>query len=168
MPGIPLLEWPARNLRTAIINYAHARHTFARVSLEPGDLLLTVNAWLTIRSRDAYHYTLRLESTLSPTPLMFSGVLLRTGEPTREWDTVAWGAPLVVVRTTPLDEALTTIAQKQSGLIASYLVEKNATGSTVRWVTASDQAPIAKTVQAALDALFTQIEDDRTLISQQH
>ena len=47
--------------------------------------------------------------------------------------------------------------------IKSYLVEKEAIGSSVRWITASDQAPIAETVQAALDDLLTQIEADHLL-----
>lgn len=47
--------------------------------------------------------------------------------------------------------------------IKSYLVEKEATGSSVRWVTASDQTPIAEAVQAALDDLLSQIEADRLL-----
>jgi hypothetical protein len=47
--------------------------------------------------------------------------------------------------------------------IKSYLVEKEAVGSNVRWVTASDQAPIAEAVQAALDDLLTQIEADHLL-----
>jgi hypothetical protein len=47
--------------------------------------------------------------------------------------------------------------------IKSYLVEKEATGSSVRWITASDQTPIAETVQAALDELLSQIEADHLL-----
>jgi hypothetical protein len=47
--------------------------------------------------------------------------------------------------------------------IKSYLVEKEATGSSVRWVTASDQIPIAEAVQAALDELLSQIEADHLL-----
>jgi hypothetical protein len=45
----------------------------------------------------------------------------------------------------------------------SYLVEKEAIGSSVRWITASDQTPIAEAVQAALDDLLTQIEADHLL-----
>jgi hypothetical protein len=44
-----------------------------------------------------------------------------------------------------------------------YLVEKEAAGSSVRWVTASDQTPIAEAVQAALDDLLSQIEADHLL-----
>ena len=47
--------------------------------------------------------------------------------------------------------------------IKSYLVEKETVGSRVRWITASDQAPIAEAVQAALDDLLAQIEADHLL-----
>jgi len=47
--------------------------------------------------------------------------------------------------------------------IKSYLVEKEAVGSSVRWVTASDQTPIAEMVQAALEDLLSQIETDYLL-----
>ena len=47
--------------------------------------------------------------------------------------------------------------------VKSYLVEKETVGSSVRWVTASDQSPIADAVQAALDDLLTQIEADHLL-----
>jgi hypothetical protein len=45
----------------------------------------------------------------------------------------------------------------------SYLVVKEAVGSSVRWVTSSDQTPIAEAVQAALDELLSQIEADHLL-----
>lgn len=117
-PGIALLDWPARDLRAAVIDYIQLRRTFISVGDKPADLTLIVNAWLTMRSRGNYRYALRLESTLSP-----SG-----NQPIR-----------------------------------SYLVEKETAGSSVRWVTASDQSPIAETVQAALDDLLTQIEADHFL-----
>ena len=116
--GITLLEWPAEDLRSATIAYIQSRQTFTSVSDKPADLTLTVKAWLTMRSRDHYHYTLRLESALGP-----SG-----------------NVP-----------------------IKSYLVQKEAIGSSVRWVTASDHTPIAETVQTALDDLLTQIEVDHLL-----
>jgi hypothetical protein len=47
------------------------------------------------------------------------------------------------------------------------VVEKEAVGSRVRWVTASDQDPITEAVQAALDDLFLQIEEDATLYGRQ-
>ena len=47
--------------------------------------------------------------------------------------------------------------------IKSYLAEKEAIGSSVRWITTSDQTPIAEAVQAALDDLLTQIEADHLL-----
>ena len=47
--------------------------------------------------------------------------------------------------------------------IKSYLGEKETVGSSVRWITASDQTPIAEAVQAALDDLLSQIEADHLL-----
>lgn len=47
--------------------------------------------------------------------------------------------------------------------VKTYKVEKDAVGSRVRWVTASDQDPVAEAVQAALDDLLTQIEEDSPL-----
>ena len=47
--------------------------------------------------------------------------------------------------------------------IKSYVAQKETAGSRVRWVTASDQEPIAGAVQAALDDLFSQIEEDAAL-----
>jgi hypothetical protein len=44
--------------------------------------------------------------------------------------------------------------------VKSYVVQKETVGPRVRWVTASDQDPIAAAVQAALDDLFMQIEED--------
>lgn len=118
MPGITLLDWPAQDLRSATINYIQSRQLFASVSDKPADLSLTIKAWLTMRSRGNYRYSLRLESALSP-----SGKLP----------------------------------------IKSYLVEKEAIGSSVRWITASDQTPIAEAVQAALDDLLLRIEADHLL-----
>ena len=118
MPGIALLEWPAQDLRSAAIDYIQSRQTFASVGDRPADLTFTVKAWLTMRSRGNYRYSLRLESALGP-----------SGNPP----------------------------------IKSYLVEKETVGSSVRWITASDQNPIAEAVQAALDDLLTQIEADHLL-----
>ncbi|HEU4686417.1 MAG TPA: hypothetical protein VFS39_18055 [Nitrospira sp.] len=47
--------------------------------------------------------------------------------------------------------------------LKTYVVDKEAAGSTVRWVTASDRDPIQQTVQAALDDLAQQIEGDAAL-----
>ena len=118
MPGIAVLEWPAQDLHTAVIDYIQSRQTFASVGDRPADLTLTVKAWLTMRSRGDYRYSLRLESALGPS---------------------------------------------EKPPIKSYLVEKETVGSNVRWITASDQAPIAEAVQAALDDLLTQIEADHLL-----
>ena len=118
MPGIALFDWPAQDLRSAAIDYIQSRQSFASVSDKPADLTLTIKAWLTMRSRGNYRYSLRLESALGPSEKL----------PTK-----------------------------------SYLVVKEAVGSSVRWVTSSDQAPIAEAVQAALDELLSQIEADHLL-----
>lgn len=47
--------------------------------------------------------------------------------------------------------------------IKSYEVERSATGSSVRWVTASDRDPIEAALQSALEDLLTTIETDRAL-----
>jgi len=47
--------------------------------------------------------------------------------------------------------------------IKSYDVERSATGSSVRWVTASDRDPIEAALQLALEDLLTNIESDRSL-----
>jgi len=73
---------------------------------------------LWVRSREAYRYTVHLESELGPTGKL---------------------------------------------PVKSYVVEKEAVGSHVRWMTASDQDPIGTAVQAALDDLFMQIEEDAGL-----
>src|SRR5205814_9111460 len=114
-PGTILLEWPAQDLQTAVIDYIQSRQTFASVGEKPADLTLTAKAWLTMRSQDSYYYRLHLESALGP-----SG----------------------------------------KSPIKSYLTEKETVGSNVRWVTASDQTPIAEAVQAALDDLLSHIDAD--------
>lgn len=52
----------------------------------------------------------------------------------------------------------------QSSTSRTYVAEAEATGSRVRWVTASDQEPIAEAVRLALNDLLTKIEADRALI----
>lgn len=47
--------------------------------------------------------------------------------------------------------------------IKSYDVERSATGSSVRWVTASDRDPIEAALQSALEDLLSNIETDRVL-----
>ena len=119
MPGISLLEWPAADLRRAIVEYANQRGTFLAAGDDSqGALTLAVKGWLWVRSRDAYQYTVHLESDLGP-----------PGKPP----------------------------------VKSYVVQHERMGSRVRWITASDQDPIAAAVQAALDDLFAQIEEDAAL-----
>lgn len=50
-----------------------------------------------------------------------------------------------------------------AGPIKFYDVERSATGSSVRWVTASDRDPIEAALQLALEDLLTSIESDRSL-----
>ncbi len=118
MPGIAMLEWPAADLRRAIVEYARQRGTFRTVGEDQGSLTLTIKGWLWVRSREDYRYIVHLESELGPTG-------------------------------------------KQP--VKSYVAQKEAVGSRVRWVTASDQDPIGAAVQAALDDLFMQIEEDAAL-----
>jgi len=118
MPGTGLLEWPAKDLRAAAISYIQKRDTFTSVDEQQGTFTLTIKAWLSVKSRETYHYSLRLESDLG-----------LSGKP-------------------PLK---------------SYLVQKEAAGSYVRWTTASDQRPIAEVTRAALDDLLSQIEADVAL-----
>lgn len=118
MPGIALIEWPVSDLQTALVNYIQQRRTFASVEADTGTLTMNVNAWLWMRSRTEYWYTIRLETDLGP-----------SGEQP----------------------------------IKSYLAQKKAIGSLVRWRTASDQEPIEKAIQSVLDDLLLQIEEDAAL-----
>ncbi len=120
MPGIIMLEWPAQDLREAVVEYGRQRGTFTAISEDQGSLVLTIRAWLWLRSREAYHYTVHLESDLGP-----------AGQPP----------------------------------IKSYVVRQETVGSTIRWRTASDEDPIRQAVQAALDDLFMQIEEDAALFA---
>jgi hypothetical protein len=47
--------------------------------------------------------------------------------------------------------------------IKTYVADHQVEGPMVRWVTASDRAPIEAALQLALDDLFTQLEADRSL-----
>lgn len=119
MPGIPLLEWPSKDLRQAVTEYFAQRQTFSAIGTEAGDMRLVVKAWLMLRAPDRYLYRVHLESDLS-----FSGQ-----------------APL-----------------------KTYAAEGEALGSSVRWITASDQEPIAEATAQALHQLATQIEQDREFL----
>jgi hypothetical protein len=50
--------------------------------------------------------------------------------------------------------------REKDRLIKSYYAEHTATGSSVRWVTASDRDPIEAALQGALEGLMRQIEED--------
>ncbi|MDP9132706.1 MAG: hypothetical protein M3M98_06170 [Nitrospirota bacterium] len=119
MPGIPLLEWPVKELRQTTIDYFTQRQTFTAIGTEVADMRLVVKAWLTLRAPDRYLYRIHLESDLS-----FSGhVPLKT-----------------------------------------YAADGEALGSSVRWITASDQEPIGEATAQALRGLAIQIEQDRDLV----
>jgi len=47
--------------------------------------------------------------------------------------------------------------------VKSYEAERSATGSSVRWVTASDRDPIEAALQSSLEDLLAAIESDRSL-----
>lgn len=119
MPGIPLLEWPSKDLQQTIVEYFTQRQTFTSIGTEAGDMRLVVKAWLMLRAPDRYLYRVHFESDLA-----FSGQ-----------------APL-----------------------KTYAAEGEALGSSVRWVTASDQEPIAEATAQALHQLATQIEQDREFV----
>ena len=119
MPGIPLLEWPVKDLRRATLDYFTQRQTFAAIGLEPAELRLVVKAWLTLRAPDRYLYRVHLESDLS----------------------LPGKAPF-----------------------KAYSAEGEAFGSSVRWITASDQGPIVEATIQALRQLAIQIEQDQEAI----
>jgi len=68
MPGIPLLEWPVKNLRQTTLDYFIQRRTFSTNGIEPADIRLIIKAWLTLRAPDRYLYRVHLEADL-----LFSG-----------------------------------------------------------------------------------------------
>lgn len=63
-PGILLLEWTAQDLRRAVLAYAEQRRTFQAVHTAGGEATLSLKAFLTLRSRDRYHYTVQLDGVL--------------------------------------------------------------------------------------------------------
>ena len=119
MPGIPMLDWPAKDLRQAAIHYFAERQTFRAVGPDPADRRLVVKAWLTLRAPERYLYRVHLEADLS-----YSG----------------------------------------QATFKTYAAEGEAMGSSVRWITASDQEPIEEATSQALQQLAAQIEQDRDFI----
>lgn len=112
MPGIALLEWPAKDLRTAAISYIQQRRTFVSVEDSPSDLTLTMKAWLTMLSRGEYRYVFRLETDLSPVgkPLLKSYVVQKetVGSSVR-WVTESDRNPIAQVVQAAFDDLLTQI-----------------------------------------------------------
>jgi len=119
MPGIPMLDWPTKDLRQAIIQYFAERQTFKAIGPDPAELKLVVKAWLTLRAPDRYLYRMHLEADLS---------------------------------------------YRGQAAFKTYAAEGEALGSSVRWVTASDQEPIEQATTQALQDLAAHIEQDRDLI----
>jgi hypothetical protein len=121
MPGIPLLEWPSKDLQQTIIEYFTQRQTFTSIGTEAGDMRLVVKAWLTCFAR--------LTATSTGSILESDLVCFRTRPRSRH--------------TRPKVKPI---------------------GSSVRWVTASDQEPIAEATAQALHQLAIQIEQDREFV----
>ncbi|MBX3122750.1 MAG: hypothetical protein KF854_06710 [Nitrospira sp.] len=119
MPGIAMLDWPAKDLRQAIVRYFSERQTFRAIGTDPADLKMVVKAWLTLRAPDRYLYRVHLEADLS---------------------------------------------HPGHGVFKTYAAEGEALGSSVRWITASDQEPIDEATSQALQILASQLEQDRDLI----
>jgi hypothetical protein len=114
MPGIALLDWPATDLRQAIVEYARQRGTFRAVSDEQGTLTLTVEAWLWVRSREAYRYILHLESDLGPTgqsPVKSYVVEKETLGSRIRWTTSSDQQPIAAAVQAALDELFVHIEE---------------------------------------------------------
>ncbi len=112
MPGIALFEWPAQDLRSAVIGYIQSRKTFASVSDKPGDLTMTVKAWLRLRAGDRYQYKLRLETTLSHSgkqPIKSYLVERDAAGQEVRWSTASDQAPITEAVQAALDDLLTQI-----------------------------------------------------------
>ncbi|MBI3808419.1 MAG: hypothetical protein HY281_13055 [Nitrospirae bacterium] len=121
MPGIPLLDWPTQDLRTAAINYIHARQTFASVGEKPADLTLTIKAWLAVRSQDSYYYRLHLESALGPSgkpPIKSYLAEKETVGSNVRWVTASDQTPIEEAVQAALDDLLSQIE-------ADYLLYRN-------------------------------------------
>ena len=113
MPGMSLLEWPAVDLRRAILEYANQRGTFLAAGDDAqGALTLAVKGWLWVRSREAYQYTVHLESDLGPTakPPVKSYVVQheRTGSRVR-WITASDQDPISAAVQAALDDLFAQI-----------------------------------------------------------
>ncbi len=107
-----MLEWPAEDLRSAVIDYIQSRQTFASVSDRPADVTLTVKAWLAMRSHGNYHYRLRLESTLGPSgkPAIKSYLVDKETEGSSvRWITASDRSPIAGAVQAALDDLLTQI-----------------------------------------------------------
>lgn len=116
MPGIALFDWPAQDLRSAVINYIQSRQSFASVVDKPADLTLTVKAWLTMRSSGNYRYRLRLESTLGRSdtlPIKSYLAEKETVGSSVRWATASDQTPIAEAVQAALDDLLSQIETDQ-------------------------------------------------------
>jgi hypothetical protein len=114
MPGILMLDWPAKDLRRAVMDYGRQRRTFIEVNEHQGEFTLSVQAWLWLRSREAYHYIVHLESELGPAgqPPIKSYVVQKETVGSRiRWVTASDQGPISEVVKAALDELFDQIEQ---------------------------------------------------------
>lgn len=66
MPGITLLEWTPRDFSRGVIDYFRQRGTFAGISADPADLILTITGKLSMDVRGGrYIYRMRLHADVA-------------------------------------------------------------------------------------------------------
>lgn len=108
-PGIPLLEWPARELQEAIVRYMDRRGTFLSVGAAPADVRVTVDTILSMRYRDRYRYRIRLRAEVTEGT---RSIALYTAEQEAEGSAVRWVTasdrePIKAALQAALDDLLT-------------------------------------------------------------
>ena len=116
MPGIPLLEWPVKDLRRTALDYFTRRQTFRAVALEPAELRLVIKAWLTLRAPDRYLYRVHLESELSfpgQKPIKTTAVEGEAFGSSVRWNTASDQEPIVEATTQALRQLASDIEQDQ-------------------------------------------------------
>ena len=109
-----MLDWPVKDLRQAVIAYARQRRTFTEVNDDHGDFTLTVQAWLWLRSREAYRYIVHLESDLGRTsqpPIKSYMVEKETVGSRIRWATASDQDPIAAAVQAALDELFDHIEQ---------------------------------------------------------
>lgn len=123
MPGIPLLEWPVKDLRRVTLDYFAQQQTFTAVGLEPAELRLIIKAWLTLRAPDRYLYRIHLESDLSlPGQNPFKSYVAEgetIGSSVR-WTTVSDQQPITEATTEALRQLTSQIEQDREIIIKAF------------------------------------------------